>query len=423
MTYQPPSPDAAVPPPGCPAHQGAVPLYGEGFQSDPARLYRELRRDHGPVAPILLDGGIPAWFVLGYREVHQVAGDSQLFARDSRRWHAWDRIPPDWPLLPYVGYQPSVMFAEGPEHRRRAGAISDALAAVDQFELRQICERVADSLIDTFAGRGEADLMADFAFRMPMLVVAELFGLPTAEIPPLVRDIADSLDETAGAIEAHQRVAARMGRLVQDKRVHPGPDVPSRLLGHAAGLAEEEIVIDLLVVMAAAQQPTANWIGNTLRLMLTDDRFAVTLAGGRRSVGQALNEVLWEDTPTQNFIGRWATRDTQLGGKRIRTGDLLVLGLAAANNDPQVRPDSYAGSEGNQAHMSFSHGEHSCPYPAPEIAEVIAKAAVEILLDRLPDVVLAVEARELVWRPSVWMRGLAALPVGFTPAYVPPSGG
>ncbi|MGW1835930.1 cytochrome P450 [Streptomyces sp. NPDC002067] len=413
------------PPPGCPAHaaahpSGAVRLYGEGLSGDPARLYRELRREHGPVAPVLLDGDIPAWFVLGYREVHQVTSNNELFARDSRRWHAWESIPADWSLMPFVGYQPSVMFAEGAEHRRRSGAISDALLAIDQFELRQICERLADGLIDAFAGSGEADLMAHYALRLPLLVVTELFGIAPTEVPQLVQDISESLDEGPGAIEAHQRVAARMARLVHERKARPAADVPSRLLTHHAKLAEEEVVIDLLVVMAAAQQPTANWIGNTLRLMLTDDRFAVSLSGGRRSVGQALNEVLWQDTPTQNYIGRWAARDTQLGGRRIRAGDLLVMGLAAANNDPQVSPDFTApGTDSNQAHMSFSHGEHACPYPAPEIAEVIAQAAVEVLLDRLPDVMLSVPAEDLVWHPSLWMRGLTALPVEFTPAYAP----
>src|SRR5437879_2063297 len=89
-----------------------------------------------------------------------------------------------------------------------------------------------------------------------------------------------------------------------------------------------------------------------------------------------------------------------------------------ANNDPQVRPDSYDGSVGNHAQMSFSYGEHGSPHPAPEIAEVIAKAAVEVLLDRFPDVLLAVPADALEWRESTMLRGLSALPVKFTPAYV-----
>jgi cytochrome P450 len=201
---------------------------------------------------------------------------------------------------------------------------------------------------------------------------------------------------------------------VEEKRENPGGDVPSRLLAHPAELPQDEIPTDLFLMMGAGQLTTADWLGNTLRLMLTDDRFALNLSGGRRSIGQALNEVLWEDTPTQNFPGRWATRDTELGGRRIREGDLVVLGLAAANTDPEVRPHDDIGALGNQAHMSFSHGEHGCPQSAREIAEVIAETGVEVLLDRLPDVTLAVAADELVWRPSVWMRGLIALPVRFT---------
>jgi cytochrome P450 len=183
---------------------------------------------------------------------------------------------------------------------------------------------------------------------------------------------------------------------------------------HPAGLSDEEIVQDLISVISAGEQPTSNWVCNALRLLLTDERFAVNVSGGRLSVGEALNEVLWLDTPTQNFIGRWAVRDVQLGGRQIRAGDCLVLGLAAANTDPQIWPEGHVGAE-NAAHLSFSNGEHRCPYPAPLLADVMARTAVETLLERLPDLVLSVEPEELVWRPSIWMRGLMELPVQFTP--------
>jgi cytochrome P450 len=375
-----------------------------------------MRRQHGPIAPILLDGDVPAWLVLGYRELHDVTSNSQLYARDPRRWNAWDRIPPDWPLLPIVVHQPSSLFAEGAEHQRRAGAINDVLAAVDQFELRNHCEQIADKLIDTFAGSGEADLINQYARPIPLLAIAWMLGLPESEASDLVRDMYIMLDGSEGALDAQQRILAGLQRLIDRKRENPGPDMPSRLLAHSEKLTDDEMATDLTTLLGAGQQPTADWIGNTLRLMLTDDRFAVTLSGGRGSVGQALNEVLWADTPTQNYPARWATRDTQLGGQRIQTGDLLVLSYAAANADPQVQPGSFA--SGNHAHMSFSHGEHGCPYPAREIAEIITQAAVEVLLDRLPDVRLAVVANALVWRPSVLMRGLSALPVKFTSAHV-----
>jgi cytochrome P450 len=397
---------------------GLVRLYGPRFQNDPAAIYREIRREHGPVAPVLLEGDVPAWLVLGYREVHHVTSNPQIFGRDSRRWNAWKDIPADWALRPYAEYQPCSVFTEGDEHRRRGGALSDALAAVDQFELRNQVERIADGLIDTFAESGSADLMTQYALRLPVLAIARLFGLSEAEAPSLAADIAASADEGEEAVRAHQRVVARMRRLVQEKQARPGPDYPSRLLAHPAGLPPEEIPSDLFLTMGAAQLTTADWMGNTLRLMLTDDRFSLNLSGGRRSVGQALNEVLWEETPTQNFVGRWVIRDTRLGGQHIRRGEAVVLGLAAANADSQVRPLSYARSSGNQAYMSFSHGLHGCPQPAREIAEVIVQTAVEVLLDRLPDIVLAVPAHDLEWRPSVWMRGLISLPAEFSPMYV-----
>jgi cytochrome P450 len=411
-----PHPSPATPSVDQLAPASGVRLYGPRFQQNPTQLYREMRAEHGPVAPVLLEGDVPAWLVLGYREVHYVTTNPQIFGRDSRRWNAWDRVPPDWAPRPYVAYQPSAVFTEGEEHRRRGGALHEALAGVDHFQLRMQVEQIADELIDRFSGRGEADLMAQYALQLPLLAIARLYGMPESDAPELVRDVMASGDAGDEAVRAHQRVAARIRKLVADKRRCPGADLPSRLLAHQVGFSDEEVERDLFLCMGAAQLTTADWTGNTLRLMLTDEQFALTLSGNRRSIGQALNEVLWEDTPTQNFIGRWATRDTQLAGRLVRKGDLVVLGLAAANTDPEVRPNSYADAVGNQAYMSFSHGEHGCPQLAKEIAESIVETAVEVLLDRLPDMELAASADALVWRPSVWMRGLVALPVSFSPA-------
>jgi cytochrome P450 len=393
----------------------AVRLYGEQYRADPAGLYELIREKHGPVAPVLLEGDIPAWFVCGYRELHQVTTDATLFARDTRRWNGWETVPDDWPLLPHLVYNPSVMFTEGPEHSRRAGALSDALASVDQFELATQCERIADRMIDRFSGAGEAELMSQYASRIPLSAVALMCGVPESQTRVLVEDVMGALSSTiADQMAAAVRMQEEMQALLDQKRAAPGPDVPSHLLANPANLADEEILQDLLIVLLQGHQQTTNWIGNTVALMLTDARFAITLSGGRASVGDALNEVLWHDTPTQNYLGRIATRDTRLGGQRIRAGEMVVLGLAAANADPQVRPAE--GTAGNRAMMSFGHGEHGCPYPAPEIAELIAKTSIEVLIDRLPDLVLG---GELEWHSSVWTRGLVSLPVTFTPTYVP----
>ncbi|WP_431772579.1 cytochrome P450 [Streptomyces cucumeris] len=407
----------AAPRTGCPARPGARPLSGPGFQTDPARMYADMRREHGAVAPVLLEGGVPAWLVLGYRELRQLTSDPALFTRDSSGWNAWDRIPGDWPLLPMIGRgDTAVVYTEGEVHRKRSLTINNALEAVDPYELRDQAEKFADLLVDAFCERGEADLVAEYAVLLPAMVIARIFGFPDTMGLKLLRSLHEVVDGSRKALAGQKALRAGMRELLAVKREVPGPDVASRMIGSSDPSRDEEIIQDLMVLFGAGHQSTADWIGNTLRLMLTDERFALSLSGGRHSVARAMNEVLWEDTPTQNIAGRWATRDTVLGEQRIRAGDLLLLGFAAANADPEVRPDRRVSTEGNSAFLSFGHGSHRCPYPAQEIAEVIARTGVEVLLDRLPDLRLAVSAKALVWRPSPWMRGLSALPVEFTPA-------
>ncbi|MGW7253865.1 cytochrome P450 [Streptomyces sp. NPDC054834] len=394
----------------------AVPLSGPRFQTEPARLYREMRREHGAVAPVLLDGDVPAWLVLGYRELHQVTGDPVLFSRDSDLWNQWDMIPADWPLLPMIGRkQPSILYTVGERHRQRAGMISNALEAVDPSALRGHAERFADELVDAVCTVGTADLIGQYAMLLPVRVLARLYGFSDEEGPGLVTSLNDMIDGRERAIAGQTHLAGSMAQLLADRRAAPADDVVSRMLADESGFSDEEIAQDLMVMMAAGHQPTADWIGNSLRLMLTDDRFAASLFGGRNSVAEAMNEVLWEDTPSQNIAGRWASRDTHLGGRRIRAGDLLLLGLQGANSDPQVRTDGSALTGGNNAHFSFGHGEHRCPFPAQEVAEVIARTGIEVVLDRLPDIDLAIPAGSLTRRPSPWLRGLTELPVRFTP--------
>ncbi|MEU1126741.1 cytochrome P450 [Streptomyces sp. NPDC005899] len=404
---------------GCPAHSASdpVPLSGPDFHTAPQALYRSMRQAYGPVVPVELPGGFPAWLVVGYRELHQVTSDGELFPRDVGLWNQWDRVPEDWPLLPMVGRpMPSIYFTAGAEHRRHSRMVVPALEGADPHLIRDHCEQLADRLVDAVCGRGTADLVADFAEPLPVLVLARLVGFPDEEGADIARVLKDLADGGPGAQHAHQRFGEHMRRLVEAKRAAPGDDITSRMLADPEPFTDEEYALDLMAVVAAGHLTTADWISNSLRLMLTEDQFADSLSGGRRSVGEAMNEVLWEESPTQILAGRWAARDTRLGGRTIKAGDMLLLGLGAANTDPLVRQDIGAGHHAsNGAHLAFSHGEYRCPFPAQEIAETIARTGIEVLLDRLPDPQLAVPAEDLVRRPSAFLRGMNALPVRFTP--------
>ncbi|MFF1629552.1 cytochrome P450, partial [Streptomyces sp. NPDC058272] len=147
---------------------------------------------------------------------------------------------------------------------------------------------------------------------------------------------------------------------------------------------------------------------------MVSTRMHSEMYAGWMDIQGALKATLWERTPLQNVIGRWAACDSHLGGRHIRTGDMLVLSLAGANTDPCHGSNRAAFTAHNEAYFSFGNGSHQCP--APDLAHLIAQAAVECLWDRIPDVHLTEPDQPLDWGPSIMMRALRSLPVSFDPA-------
>ncbi|MFI1167009.1 cytochrome P450 [Streptomyces sp. NPDC020801] len=418
MTSVPPVPPVppppAVPPPGCPAHE---PLYGPEFAADPAAAYRRLRRT-GPVAPVELAPGVPASLVLGYDDALHVLRGTETFSKDPRRWKdlADGTVPMDSPVVPMMMYRPNALWADGEEHRRLRGAITDSLARVDPNTLRGYVDRSADTLIDRFAPAGRADLLGAYAQVLPLLVFNHLFGCPADYGERLVEGMSGIFDGV-DAEKANELLATTLLDLVTLKRERPGQDVTSWLMAHPAELTDEEMVHTLVLLMGAGTEPQQNLIANSLRLLLSDDRFGGDLSGGSLPVEDALDEVLWTDPPIANYAVHYPVHDAVYKGVTLREGHPLVVSLAAANTDPTLTADQKAG---NRAHLAWSAGPHNCPAQGP--ARLIAAVAVEKLLDRLPDVELAVPVEELVWRPGPFHRALAALPVTFPPAATEPSG-
>ncbi|MFC7305496.1 cytochrome P450 [Streptomyces monticola] len=413
------APEPASPPPGCPAH-GLGPaelrrLYGPEAEADQRGLYEKLRAEHGSVAPVLLPGDLTAWLVLGHRENLDVARTPSRFSRDSRRWRDWraGRVPADHPLAPVAAWQPSCIFVDGAEHQRLRGAVTESLERFDRRGVRRYVTRFANQLIDRFSERGRADLVQDFAEQLPMLVMTQLVGMPDEYGPRIVEAARDMLKGTETAVQSNEYITTALRQLVDRKREQPGRDFTSWLLEHESDLSDDEIVEHVRLVLVAAYETTANLIANTLRMVLTDRRFRTSLSGGHMTLPDALEQVLWDEPPLTTVMGRWATGDTELGGQQIREGDALLLGLAAGNVDPEIRPDLSTPVHGNRSHLAFSGGPHECP--GQDIGRAIADTGIDALLGRLPDLELAVPDHELPRSASMMSHQLVALPVTFTP--------
>ncbi|MEU4117596.1 cytochrome P450 [Kitasatospora sp. NPDC028055] len=416
------APYGAPPGAGLPVGVPLTPLHGQAVADDPHGLYARLRERHGPVAPIELEPGVEAWLVLGYAELLELTRNEALFSKDSRQWRvpAEGRLAADSRLQPMTAWRPTLLNLDGAEHQRLRAAVSDTLAQIDHRQLRETTEAAADGLIDSWGPDGTADLIGQYARALPLLVSTQLVGLPPGSGPRMIELISHFVDSGPESVRAAGEFQNTLTELVRQRRTAPSADLTSWLLAHPAALTDEEAVHHLVVLMVAGNETCINWIGNTLRLLLTDRRFRATLTGGRLTVSDALEEVLWRDPPTQNFPGRWATGDTVLGGQYISKGDMLVLGLAAANADPAAQGASSAAQGslgGNRAHLAWGAGRHVCPAQHP--ARIIVETAIETLLHRLPDLQLAVPPGELSWRPSPWSRALVALPVLYS-AFTPP---
>ncbi|WP_313896362.1 cytochrome P450, partial [Streptomyces sp. YIM 98790] len=353
--------------------------------------------------------------VTGYETALRVLRSPELFSKDPRRWRdlAEGRVPQDSPVLPMMIHRPNALWSDGAEHRRLRQAITDALDRLEPAEVRAFTEESADTLIDRFAPDGEADLRNQYAKVLPLLVFNRLFGCPAGHGDLLVEGMSGIFDGR-DAERCNDLLTRTAADLVGLKRREPGPDVVSWLIDHPAGLTDEELVHQLVLLLGAGTEPEQNLIVNALRLLLADERFATSLTGGRLAVEDALDEVLWKDPPMDNYAIHYPVRDVELDGVLLPEGMPVVVSFAAANTDPAHAVEQRAG---NRAHLAWSAGPHACP--AQRQARLIATVAVERLLDRLPDLELAVPDGALARRPGPFHRALAALPVRFPPAEAP----
>lgn len=379
---------------------------------DPHRIYHQLRLQHGPVAPVELEPGVPGWLVMGVEQLRVITEREALFSRDARNWRDLNDgiVSPDSGLLPMMAYRPNVIGADQQEHRRLRQPLDDGVKQINHRALRRQVQRICGELIARFARMGRADLVADYAAYVPMLAVASLFGLDTRQGHELRAALIALFSSQTDSQLGNRSFEQILFDTLRERQANPTRDLTSSLMNHPNLRDDPEVLQSMVVMISAGNETTTCWIAHTLYRMITDTSFDDRLRSGQLGVDDALDEVLWREPPMTHMPARYALRDIELGGQHIRHGDVLILGLSAANSDPTLAPGGHRPNN-NRAHMAYSAGPHMCP--AQDTSRVITRTAVDTALHLLPGLRLTVTPGEISWNPSPWTRCPTQLPVAF----------
>jgi cytochrome P450 len=381
---------------------------GAEYFSDPYSVHARLRAQR-PVAQVIMPGGAPAWLITGYAQARAALTDPRL-----RKLPAGWRPDPD-SLLASLDLH--MLNLDPPDHERLRKLVSKAFTARRVEELRPRITAVTGALLDDMSTRREVDLLAAFAFPLPITVICELLGVPAADRDQFRAWSATIVADTVSP-EAFQADAGAMvgyfQTLLAARRREPAGDLLSALItarDEEDRLSENELLSMAFLLLVAGHETTVNLIaGGMLALLLNPGELA-RLRADPSLLSGALEELLRYVNPVNNATFRFTGEPVEIGGVPIGANEVVFVSLSGANRDPS----RYAGPErldlgrDSSGHLAFGHGIHYC-LGAP-LARLEAEIAFRGLLERFGSMTLAVPADELRWRPSTLIHGLESLPV------------
>jgi pimeloyl-[acyl-carrier protein] synthase len=402
-------------PPGAPARPGVDDLFPPAVRADPYPFYRELR-ERAPVH----DTGQDLWLVTSYRHCHALLRDGRCskelhtMANYERNMQMAGRTQPIRELLEQL-----MSFSDPPDHTRLRGLVQRAFGPRMVEGLRGRVQQVADELLDEVAD-GEFELISDFAWQFPLVVVAEMIGVPLEDrqrFHDWSRDIAPSFElvlppEAADAAErATQEFTAYFHRLVEERAREPRGDLLTALVEaeeQGTRLSARELVVNLILIVGAGHETVMNLIGNGMLTLLRNPDQLERLRREPEIMDDAVEELLRYESPVQ-MTTRFPSEDIEIADQTIPAGTRVSVILAAGNRDPErfPDPDRLDLTRGDHHHLAFGGGIHYCLGNA--LARIEAATAFRTLIERFPRLELATDTPE--FRDTVLLRGLKALPL------------
>ena len=308
-----------------------------------------------------------------------------------------------------------------PAHTRLRDRVRHAFTPRRAARLRGRVEAIAHELIDAVQPTGRIELIADFAYPLPLRVIAELLGMPTRDLPLLKRwsdHLAVLLVEpfkTQQDVDRSEVSLAEMSRyfepLFAQRRASPQDDLVSELVSpEAAGLDRDDLIGLVSLILVAGHETTTNLIGNAVLSLLRDPDARSFLEEDPSRADAAIDELLRFESPVQ-VAQRVAREDCVVAGQEVKRGDRLYALLGSANRDEAAfpDPDRLDFGRGEVRHVAFGQGIHFCL--GASLARVEGAVALQCLLSRLP--ALKGDLETPVWRKQVVLRGLQELPLRF----------
>jgi hypothetical protein len=313
-----------------------------------------------------------------------------------------------------------------PDHTRLRGLVVKAFTARRVEDMRPRIQQIVDQTLDAVADRGHMDLIADFAYRLPVTIICDMLGIPEEHreifhqrsgeggrlLDPVPLSAADIAEGNAGNMMSQ----LYFQQLFELRRKNPGDDLTTQLVQaeqDGSKLSNEELTANIILLFGAGHETTVNLIGNGLLALHRNPDQLALLKARPDLISNAIEEFLRYDSSVQ-MSGRVALEDIEdLGGKKIPKGDTVLCLLGSANRDPEAypdRPDSLDITRSNVKPLSFGGGIHHCL--GAQLARIEAEIAILTLLRRLPDLRLN-DAQNPEWRSTFVLRGLKRLPASW----------
>ncbi|GCE31713.1 cytochrome P450 [Dictyobacter alpinus] len=387
-------------------------LISQENKKDPHAFYAHLRATE----PIFYVQDLNTWIVTTYEDALLVLRDPR-FTKDNRKI-----VPSEKGLNPMdetaAQMMRNMLMVDAPDHTRLRSLVSKAFTPRMIEQLRPRIQQIADELLDAVQDRGQMDLIADFAYPLPLTVILEMLGIPSDERQQFRTwtQAIVNVEDPQFRVTSLQAFLGYIKTLVDKKRRYPEKDLVSSLAQveeNGDQLNENELISMIFLLIVAGHETTVNLLGNgTLALLQHQDQFQL-LRREPALIPEAVEELLRYTAPVSLSDERWASEDIILHGQLIHKGDMVLAALISANADPHhiADGDTLDVTRHEKQHLAFGKGIHYC-LGAP-LARLEGQIAFATLLKRLPELRLADNAAKLTWVNNPMLRGLTSLPVLF----------